>query len=276
MKEEVMRQPICYHRPAVLLIVFLVGVFAGTPTSSAAASARDAEAMAMLKRMADFLSQAQRLSVTAEISFDVVQTTGEKLEFGETRRFLIRRPDRARVDITKRDGATSGFRFDGQEIAVFNTKEQVYATAPKPGTLDQAIDYFINDLDMRFPLGQLFSTHLAEALPAQMRTAITIGPERIMGVPCEHLAFQGNQGDLQLWVAQGDQPLPCRLVITYRAAEGQPQFRAQFSDWNLSPDVPDTLFAFTPPEGATKIAFATRKPTPPAAGKPKAKKGTRP
>ena len=56
-----------------------------------------------------------------------------------------------RIDITKRDGSTSGFRFDGQEIAVFNTREQVYATAAKPGTLDEAIAYFINDLDMRFP-----------------------------------------------------------------------------------------------------------------------------
>jgi hypothetical protein len=271
-----MHQPICRDRPIMLLLVFLVGMFAGTPAPSTAASALDAQAMATLQRMADFLSGAQRFSVTAEISFDVVQTTGEKLEFGETRRFLIRRPDRMRVDITKRDGATSGFRFDGQEIAVFNTREQVYATAARSGTLDRAIAYFINDLDMRFPLAELFSTELAETLAAKVRTASNVGPERILGVPCEHIALRGDQADMQLWVAQGDQPLPHRMVITYRAAEGQPQFRAQFSDWNLSPDVPDTLFAFTPPEGATKIAFATRKPTPPAAGKPKAKKGARP
>src|SRR5262245_1324811 len=271
-----MPQPICRDKPSVLLIVILVSMFAGISTPSTAASTRDAQAMAILQRMADFLSQAQRLSVTAEIGFDVVQASGEKIEFGETRQFLIRRPDRARVDITKRDGATSGFRFDGQEIAVFNAKEQVYATAAKPGTLDEAIDYFINDLDMRFPLAELFSTRLAETLPAKMRTAYNVGPERIMGVPCEHLAFRGDQADLQLWVAQGDQPLPCRLVITYRAAEGQPQFWAQFSDWNLSPDVSDAQFIFTPPEGAAKIAFAARKPAPPIAGQPKGKKGSRP
>jgi hypothetical protein len=271
-----MRRPICRDRPAVLLIVFLAGVFAGTPTPSTAASGRDAQAMGVLQRMADFLSRAQRFSVTADIGFDVVQASGEKLEFGETRQFLIRRPDRARIDITKRDGATSGFRFDGREIAVFNTREQVYATAARPGTLDAAIAYFINDLDMRFPLVELFSTQLAEALPAKMRTAYNVGPERIGGVPCEHLAFRGDQADLQLWVAEGDQPLPCRLVITYNAAEGQPQFWAQFSDWNLSPDVSDARFVFTPPEGAAKIAFATRKPVPTVEGKQKGKEGSRP
>ena len=82
--------------------------------------------------MADFLSQAQHFSVTAEIGFDVVQASGEKLEFGETRQFLIRRPDRMRVDITKRDGSTSGFRFDGQEIAVFNTRNR---STPRPPSL---------------------------------------------------------------------------------------------------------------------------------------------
>jgi hypothetical protein len=271
-----MHQPIGRDRPTVLLIVFLVGVFAGTPTPSTAASARDAQAMAILQRMAGFLSQAQRFSVTAEIGFDVVQESGEKLEFGETRQIVLRRPDRARIDITTRDGATSGFIFDGQAIAVFNTREHVYATAAKPGTLDEAISYFINDLDMRFPLAEFFSSKLAEALPARVRTAYNVGQERIMGVACEHLALRGDGADLQLWVAQGDHPLPCRLVITYTEAEGQPQFWAQFSDWNLSPDVSDAQFAFTPPEGAAKIAFAAHKPAPSAQGKRQEKKGSRP
>ena len=69
---------------------------------------------------------------------------------------------------------------------------------------------------------------------------------------------------MQLWVAQGEKPLPQRVVITYIQDKGQPQFWAQFSEWNLSPAVPDSLFVFTPPEGARKIAFSPReqmKPT---------------
>jgi hypothetical protein len=57
--------------------------------------ARDKQAIPILKRMADFLSQAQRLSVTVDIGFDVVQSSGEKLEFGETHKIVVRRPDQA-------------------------------------------------------------------------------------------------------------------------------------------------------------------------------------
>jgi hypothetical protein len=255
-----MKRAIWHAVAAVLLVLWLTGVPGSAQTPGTAAPEIDAQAMAILTRMTSFLAQAQRLSVTADIGFDVVQDSGQRIEFGETRQIVIRRPDRARIDITKRDGATSGFIFDGQEIAVFNTREQVYATAAKSGTLDDAIDYFIQDLDMRFPLAELFSSQLAETLPAKVRAASYVEPSRIAGVPCDHLAFRGDWADIQFWIAQGDPPLPRRVVLTYKNAEGHPQFWAQFSDWNLAPDVPDARFVFTPPPGAAKIAFASRPP----------------
>ncbi|MGH8068197.1 MAG: DUF2092 domain-containing protein [Candidatus Entotheonellia bacterium] len=270
-----MNQTIYRATSILLLVLSLVGTLAGAQTPGKAASERDEQAMFILKRMADFLSQAQRFSVVSDIGFDVVQESGQKIEFGETRQIVVRRPDQARIDITKRDGGTSGFIFDGKEIAVFNTREHVYATAAKPGTLDEAIDYFMNDLDMRFPLADLLSSKLDETLPTRVRAASYVEPASIAGVPCDHLAFRGDWADLQLWIAQGNQPLPHRLVLTYKKAEGQPQFWAQFSDWNLSPNVPDSLFVFSPPEGAAKIAFASRKPVQAGEKERKGKKGAR-
>ena len=77
----------------------------------------------------------------------------------------------------------------------------------------------------------------------------------IDGVPTHHLAGRTETVDYQVWIAEGAQPLPLRVVLTYKNAEGQPEFRAQFSDWNLAPKVQDSQFTFTPPEGARKIAF---------------------
>jgi hypothetical protein len=111
------------HATSILLMLGLMGPLAGASTPRPAASERDERAMALLKRMAGFFSHTQRFSVTVDTRFDVVQDSGQKLEFGETRQIVIRRPDQARIDITTRGGGTSGFIFDGQEIAVFNTRE---------------------------------------------------------------------------------------------------------------------------------------------------------
>jgi hypothetical protein len=229
----------------------------------------DEQAMAVLKRMTEFLTQAQRFSVTVDTGFDVVQDSGQKIEFGETRQMVLRRPDRLRIDVTKRNGAKSGMLFDGKDIAVFNTKENVYATVASPGTVDEAIAYFLTDLDMRLPLADWLDSQFAKTLPERVRAATYVEPSQIAGVPCDHLALRGDEGDLQLWVAQGAQPLPRRLVITYKREEGRPQFWAQFGEWNLAPEVPDALFVFTPPAGAVKIAFAPQQRMQPGAAQEK-------
>jgi hypothetical protein len=225
----------------------------------------DERAMATLQRMAALLSQAQRFSVTVDIGFDAVQDSGQKIEFGETRQVVLRRPDHLRIDATKRDGSTSALLFNGKDITVFHRQENVYATVARPGSVDEAMAYFVHDLDMRLPLAELLDSNFAQRLPELVRVADYVESSSIAGVPCDHLALRGDEADLQVWVAQGDQPLPRRLVITYKHADGRPQFWAQLSDWNLSPEVPDALFAFTPPTGAAQIAFSPRQMLQPGA-----------
>ena len=257
-------------RAGVVLAWVLTLLFVGAPLRAQQASPTDPkqseeQAMAVLKRMAEFLSQAQRFSVTVDIGFDAVQDSGQKIEYGETRQIALRRPGHLRIDATKRDGSKSTVLFDGKDITVFHPQENVYATVARPGSVDEAVAYVVQDLDLRLPLAELLNSQLAQRLPEQVRTAAYVEPSSIAGVACDHLALRGDEADLQVWVAQDAQPLPRRLVITYRQADGRPQFWAQFSDWNLSPEVPDVLFAFTPPPGAAKIAFSPRQTLQPGA-----------
>ena len=228
-------------------------------TAPADQEASAEKAMAVVKRMADFLSQAKDFSVTAEMGFDAVQEFGEKIEFGETRQIVLSRPDRLRVDTTKRDGSKSQLIFDGKDLSLLFMKENVYATVNKPGTVDEAVAYFLNDLGMRLPLAEMLSSKVGQELPKQVLVAAYVEPSQIAGVPCDHLALRGDMEDMQIWVAQGDKPLPQRVVITYRRLDGRPQFWAQFSDWNLNPKVSDSMFTFKPPKGAVKIAFSPRR-----------------
>jgi hypothetical protein len=221
------------------------------------------QAMAVAKRMADFLSQLQRFSVTADIGFDAVQDDGQKIEFGETRKILVDRPNRLRVEETKRDGSTSELIYDGNSIMLYYAQDNVYAVTDKPGTIDDAVFYFVNDLGMRLPLSQLLNSKLAANLPGQVRSAAYVEKSSIAGVPCDHITLRGAEADMQIWVAQGAEPLPQRVVITYKKLDGRPQFWAQLSDWNLKPKVSDKLFSVTPPEGAVKIEFAAQLMTQP-------------
>jgi hypothetical protein len=238
-------------------------ILAGQPASAQETSPADAgkseeQAMAVMKRMANYLSQTKQFSFTVDTGFDAVQEFGQKIEFGETRKYVLSRPDRLRVDATKRDGSKNQLIFDGKEIALYSAKENVYATEARPGTLDQAIEYFTNDLDMRLPLAEMLSSKLAQTLPNLVREAAYVEKSFVAGIPCDHVAFRGDNADLQLWVSQGATPLPQRIVITFTRVDGRPQFWAQFSNWNLTPEAPKSLFEFKPPTGSAKIAFAPK------------------
>jgi hypothetical protein len=226
----------------------------------AQASAEPAEAKDILLRMAGFLAGAPRFSVVINDNYDVLQDSGQMIEFGETRRITVSRPDHLRVEVVHGDGERHFVLYDGRTITVSSPAQNVYAQAAKPGGIDAAVTYFLKDLHMRLPLAMLLLSRLPEEIQRRTETVDYVEKTEIGGKPVHHLAGRTDTVDYQIWVEEGSQPLPLRIVLTYRNAEGHPQFRAQFSDWNLSPPIQATDFAFKPPEGARKIAFLAELP----------------
>ena len=165
----------------------------------------------------------------------------------------LRRPDRALIDVIGRDGSRRGLLFDGTQLAVFDLDQKVYATVSEPGTVDGAFDHFVDDLNMRLPLRELLKTDLPQQLKDVLGSARLVGEEQLGSTATDHVAFRGDTADVQFWIPRDGDPLPKRIVISYRLAGGQPQFAGDLSAWNLHPDVPDSLFTFTPAAGAERI-----------------------
>ena len=207
--------------------------------------------------MATYLSTIPALTVVVDSGYDAVQRNGMKIEFGETRTITLRRPDHIRIDTQGRDGNLRAFRFDGRTIGVFDTDQKVYATVEKTGSIDDAFIHFIDHLGMPIPLSELFASNLPK-FTRNVDALYYVEQATIAGVPCDHLAGSTRSIDFQVWIAQGAQPLPQRLILTYKRDEGAPQRWAQFRSWDLSPATPDSVFAFSPPKDAERIPFAPR------------------
>ena len=212
-----------------------------------------ADAVKSLKRSADFLAAQKSFSFETDVSFDVLQSTGQMLEFGGTRDVLIRRPDRLRVESVDRSGDVTQIFFDGQSILIDMPKEDAYMKAEKPGTLYAALDYLVEDLGAPAPLDDFVSENFAAGLAGKIESGHFVENVMLDDHSCEHLAFRGNEVDFQIWIQRGEVPVPYRLVITYNRAEGHPQFTAAFQGWNLSPKADDEMFTFTPPESAERL-----------------------
>jgi hypothetical protein len=225
----------------------------------------DIEALNALNLMADTLAQAQGFSVTIRAGFDVVQDTGQKITFAERRQVTLSRPDRLRIEAEESDGKRTLMIYDGKAITVFNPEDNVYGQVEKSGSVDDVVRYVIQDLDVRIPLALLLVSTLPAELDQRLQSIDYVERDVLTAVPTDHLAGRGADVDFEIWLDTDNTHLPQRLAITYKNEEGAPQYRAEFSDWKLNPDVSQMDLAFNPPDGAQRIWFLVRVGQPAAA-----------
>ena len=253
------RQPVRVGLVAILLAC-VAGLFSIAPASAQTAAGAKPDPKAILMGMAEYLSKLQSFSVDVRDNYDTVQKTGQKITYNETRKITVARPDRMRTEVVESNGDQQTLVINSKDIALTSQPANVFAQTPSPGTLDQAIVFYVRDLGMRLPFARLLVTTGGAELAAQTRALDYVEKTNILGAPAHHLAGRAQGVDFQVWVTDGDKPLPLKLVLTYVEEKAQPQFRAEFSDWNVAPQVSDATFAFTPPEGSHRIAFVAEMP----------------
>ena len=212
----------------------------------------DPSADKILKRMGDYLGQAPFYSVNAEIWQDVELGSGQQVQAGRTVVLQVRRPDHfhAEVRSTRRN---RGLFYDGKSITLLNRNENFYGSIPAPATLDQALDTASDRFGIEMPLEDLVVSDPYQSAMQKIVSGRDIGPVTVLGTPCEHLAFSLGAVDWQIWIEDGVKPVPRKIVITYKDEEGTPEYTAIFSNWDFQTKLPDFLFTFEPPAGASKI-----------------------
>ena len=236
-----------------LMLRCLVGLalaLALLPAHAQELTASEVEGAAAMQRMGDFMAGLERFSVSMDSHYDVVQETGEKIEFAEKRSLTVLRPKHFRVETQSADGERYTVTFDGSDITLFNAQDNIYAKAPLQGDIDAALIHAVRDLQLRMPLSMLFLKRLPEAL-AQRVESVELVEKTYDGLL--HLSARGQTVDMQIWLPATGDPLPQRVVLTYKDAEGQPQFRANLIGWNLAPVVGEGQFDQIIPQDATRI-----------------------
>jgi hypothetical protein len=252
------------------LIVAMLVVCPAQAADAPAKTESQVHAASVLKSMAEYLAVLTAFSCTSTNSFESVQADGQRIEFGETRRISLARPGRLRIDEVASDGASDMALFDGNQITVLSADDNVYAQAPQPPSIEDALVYFVRDLRMRMPLALLLSTHVRTELPTLAKEIDYVERTQIKGQVAHHLAGRGESVDFQIWIAEGTSPLPLRIVIVYKQAPAQPRFAADISDWNTSPKFSGDTFQFAVPKDARKIPFAVQLLAPNVAPQPAA------
>ncbi len=257
-----------YAAMAIVLCVPALGCRGADPTPAAAAMEPpppliepalapgsrliDARADELLRQMSDRLARLTAFALDAEETQDDVPDQSPRRQYTSTRRVALRRPDRLVGDATG-DAIHRSFWYDGTTFSALDREQNVWAGGAVPATIDAALDYVFDQTGTVVPLADLLYADVYARLMGDVQRGVYLGIHEAAGVPCHHLSFEQATIDWQIWIDAGADPLPRKLVITYKTEDEVPQYAVTIRKWNLQPNLPDALFRFTPPEGATRV-----------------------
>jgi len=244
----------------VLLVCTPIAAFAqaGTPQI-------DAKADAILHQMSAALSAAKGMTFDVHSTADEVLPDGQVVQFARNQKITVRRPDRVATSVTG-DREEMKFAYDGKQVVIYNITGNTWSSVEAPATIDQTMDMLANHYGMALPLVDLIFSDPYKDLTARLRSGEYLGTGYVLDTKCHHLAFRQDSVDWQLWVEDGPNPLPRKVVITQKDIPTRAQYVAIISNWNLSAEPAEDAFSLKPPADAKKVEFTAPAP---AAAAPK-------
>jgi hypothetical protein len=214
----------------------------------------DQDAIAALEKMGAYLRTLKSFGVHATVTTEDVMEDGQKVSRSSVIDLVASRPNKLRIEIADQRQPRTLF-YDGKTFTMWAPRVKFYGTISAPPTIIDLVDTLQDKYDVEVPGVDLFRWGTAESDVADITDAAEIGPVAINGVTCTQYVFRQKGLDWQIWIQNGDYPLPLKLSLTTTTDDARPQHTSVYT-WNLAPSYNDKAFVFDPPADAKKISFA--------------------
>jgi len=222
----------------------------GTPAAAA-------EGERLMRQMSDTLAGVPAFRFSTVESLDTVGPPSQRQVLRFTRTVTVRRPDALYFELHGSAGTALDViaYYDGRTVSLRNDIDRVWAQTAVPGTLDQMLDDVARRYSLPVPIADVVYSVPYEAFIGRNTKGGFVGRETIDETACAHLAYTDEFVDVGVWIPASGQPLPRRVELVYKRAPGAPKARIDFTSWDLSPQIAEGTFRFTPGGAATQVAF---------------------
>jgi hypothetical protein len=230
---------------ATMAVVLVLG-------AASEARADEADAKRLLRAMSDYMASQKAISFEFDATLEVVTKDNQKLALASSGTVILNRPGEIRVT---RSGGFGDIEmlFDGKTLTMVSKYPNLYSQIEVPGTVDHLIDELKDKHNRPLPGADLIMLDAYDHLMLDVVDTKDLGSGVIDGVECDYLAFRKEEVDWQIWIAQGDRPYPCRLVITSKLIAHSPQYSIQLRDWKTGNEAAPDDFRFRNPSTARKV-----------------------
>jgi hypothetical protein len=232
----------------MLICVLVSQVFAQT-------SKIDTVAVSILDRMSAVIGDLASCSVKISSSYDVHTKHLGLIKHSDEEKLYMHGPDKL-LAISEGDKGSRSFYFNGSVLTYYSVDKNQYAQINAPSSIMTMIDSVHKNYGIDFPLSDFFYPTFVDDLIAESKELVFLGTTKVNGKECFHIAGIAKDKSFQFWISDDAYSLPLKEVIVFTAKDGNPQFEADFSDWQINPVIPNAVFEFNAAPQAKKINLA--------------------
>ena len=225
------------------------------PSATPATPVRDPEAIAALERMGAYLRTVMTFGVSGDITTEEVLDTGQSIQYTGAIDIIAQRPGLMRANLDSSRKRRQYF-YDGRTLTIWAPRQGYYATVAAPPTIHEMIELASDRLGLVVPFADMFELGINPELTSRITSAMFVGTEAVEDQKCLHYAFRQPNVDWEIWIREGEQPLPCMYRITDLRDPSRPDYQARLT-WDLQPTITAETFVFVAPDGAERIPVAT-------------------
>lgn len=213
----------------------------------------DSTAIFILDKMSDVIGDLNSVSFELNTSVDKINADRNIEKHYSHSNVSMVGPDKliARIQGDKGDHA---FWYDGEFMTYYSFIENNYVTLEAPDNIITMIDSMHMRFDFKFPAADFFYPSFTDDIIEDFDSISYLGQKTIDGEPCFYIMATNKDTNVQLWVSNNMNVLPKRMVIIQKNKDNM-QYEANFIKWELNPEIPNSVFDFTPPPNSKLISI---------------------
>lgn len=214
----------------------------------------DTTALRILDKMSGLFGEIKSVGFVSKVSRDVVYEENFFIKEFSSSKVILAGPNKFSVRI-QGENREDLYSYDGKDVSYYSFKNNIFAKAAAPNNLIETLDWLYTEFDIEFTAADVLYPSFAKDLTESMNYIRFLGVVLLDGERVFHIGCANDQVTIQLWIKDDAFFLPKKTIVTYLNGAYAHQDETDFSEWEINPVYPESIFEFMPPPGARQITW---------------------
>jgi hypothetical protein len=237
-------------------LFILIFILSGVLGYSQEMTKVDTVAVNLLIKMSTVIGELTSVTFNLETANDKMNDLRENERHFSTHKIQMVGPDKMAVH-SRGDSGNKAIWYNGEILTYYSFDENNYVSLEAPDNIIDMVDDINNRFGIDFPGADIFYPSLVDDVLENFEFVKYLGFKTVDEEECFHVMASNKHMTFQIWINNNAMFTPKRFLIIDKE-NGHKHYQGTFSNWNINPILPESMFNFRPPTSAKLISILAK------------------